>query len=134
MYGSEKITEYLGEKKSTLISYDLPGKHTLHTDEDDNGRKVLCSRFYEIEREMSDFFSSVMQPSPIVASHTDNLPTFQISSSEVDLIYWHVDGGVIMRKSGCRADILLFPDASQHSVTVCGKYRSGLTFRHKWNL
>lgn len=134
MYGSEKITEYLGEKRSTLKSYSLPDKHTLHTDVDENGKRVLCPRFYEIEKDMSDFFSSVMQPSPIIASHTDNLPAFQISSSEVDSVYWHVDGGVIMRNNGCRADVLLFPDAASHSVTVCGKYRSGLTFRHKWNL
>lgn len=134
MYGSERITEYLGDKRSTLRSYDLPGKHTLHSDTDENGRRVLCSRFFEIEKEMRDFFSSVMQPSPIVASHTDNLPTFQISSSEVDSVYWHVEGGVIMKQSDCRADVLLFPDVSFHSVTVCGKYKSGLTFRHKWDL
>jgi poly(3-hydroxybutyrate) depolymerase len=134
MYGSERITEYLGEKRSTLRSYDLPGKHTLHLDTDENGRRVLCSRFFEIEKEMRDYFSSVMQPSPIVASHTDNLPTFQISSSEVDSIYWHVEGGVIMKQGDCRADVLLFPDVSSHSVIVCGKYKSGLTFRHKWNL
>ena len=134
MYGSEKITEYLGEKRSTLKSYDLPGKHTLHTDKDENGRMALSSRFYEIEKNMCDFFSAVMQPSPIVASHTDNLPTFQISSSEVDSIYWCVEGGVIMKQSDYRADVLLFPDESSHSVTVCGKYKSGLTFRHRWDL
>ena len=89
---------------------------------------------YEIEKAMCDFFSAVMQPSPIVASHTDNLPFFKISSSEVDSIYWHVEGGVIMKQSDCRADVLLFPDVSSHSVIACGKYKSGLTFRHKWNL
>lgn len=134
MCGSDKITEYLGEKRSTLRSYDLPGKHTLHTDKDENGRMVLSSRFYEIEKDMCDFFSAVMQPSPIVASHIDNLPAFQISSSEVDSIYWNVEGGVIMKQSDCKADVLLFPSVSSHSVTVCGKYTSGLTFRHKWNL
>jgi len=132
MYGSEKITEYLGDKRSTLRSYDLPGKHTLHSDTDENGRRVLCSRFFEIEKEMRDYFSSVMQPSPIVASHTDNLPSFHISSSEVDSMYWHVEGGAILKQSANGIDVLLFPDAYKHSVTVCGKYKSGLTFRHKW--
>lgn len=132
MYGSEKIAEYLGEKRSALRSYDLPGKHTLHTDKV-NGETVLCSRFYEIEKDMSDCFSAVMQPSPIVASHIDKLSVFQISSSEIDSAYWHVEGGVIMNHSDSRADVLMFPDATLHSVTVCGKYKSGLTFRHKWN-
>ena len=134
MYGSEKITEYLGEKRSTLISYNLPGKHTLHADNDENGRMTLSSRFYEIEKDMRDFFSAVMQPSPIVASHTDNLPSFQIYSSEVDSIYWHVEGGAILKQSDNSIDVLLFPDTSRHFVTACGKYKSGLTFRHKWNL
>ena len=134
MYGSEKITECLGNQRALLIPYDLPNKHTLHIDKDDNGRRVLCSRFFEIENNMRDFFSAVMQPSPIVVSHTENSPVFQIFSSEIASVYWHVDGGVIMKHSDCRADVLLFPDAPFHTVTVCGKYKSGLTFRHKWNL
>ena len=130
MYGSGEITEYLESNRAVLYSYDLPKTHTLHVDKD--GR--LNARFYEIKAAMRDFFSSVMIPSPVAVKHTDNLQTFYAHSSDIDSIYWRVEGGAIMRNGDCQVDVLLFPDISPHSVIVCGKYKSGLTFRHKWNL
>lgn len=134
MYGSEKITEYLGGKRAVLNSYDLPGCHTLHVDKIENGERVLNSRFKEIEVAMRDFFSDVMLVSPVIATHTEQSQTFQISSSEIDEVYWHVEGGAVLKQGNCRIEVLLFPDARSHSVTVCGKYKSGLTFRYKWDL
>lgn len=134
MYGSEKITEYLGDQRATFIPYILPEKHTIHVDEDENGEIFLNSYFYEIETAMRDFFSAVMQPSPVVAKHTDNSQTFQVFSSDFDTVNWHVEGGAILKRSDYSIDVLLFPDSSSHSVTVCGKYKSGLTFRHLWSL
>lgn len=133
MYGSEKITEYLGNQRAVLKPYDLFDKHTLHIDRNENGEKVLNSRFYEIGTAIRDYFSSVMLPSPIVVKHTNKSQSFQLVSSDIDTAYWHVEGGAILKQSDYSIDVLLFPDASNHSVTVCGKYKSGLTFRHQWN-
>ena len=134
MYGSEKITEYLGNKKATLYYYDLPDRHTLHIDVGGDNSGTLNSRFFEIEEAMCNFFSDVMQPSPVVAKHIDLSQTFQIVSSELDSVYWRVEGGAILKQSDYIVEILLFPDASSHSVIVCGKYKSGLSFRYEWNL
>lgn len=133
MYGSEKITEYLGNQRAVLKPYDLPDKHTLHIDKDENGVKTINSRFYEIETCMRNLFSAVMLPSPVTVKHTGNSQAFQIFSSDIDSVYWHVEGGAILKQSDYSIDVLLFPDTSNHSVTVCGKYKSGLTFRHQWN-
>ena len=102
--------------------------------EDINGEKFLSSYFYEIETAMCDFFSSSMLPSPVEVRHSDNSQIFQLISSDVDDVYWHVDGGAILENSDYSINVLLFPDTSNHSVTVCGKYKSGLTFRHQWKL
>lgn len=142
MYGSEKITEYIcnhrsnlmSEQKTSLRSYDLPGRHTLHVDKNEAGERVLNARFYEIDTAMCAFFSSVMNPSPIKPKHIDNLQVFQIESTELDSVYWRVQGGCILEHDKNSAKVLLFPDASSHSVTVCGKYKSGLTFRKEWKI
>lgn len=134
MYGSEKITEYLGNQRAFLKPYDLPDRHTLHVDKDENGKNKLSSRFYEIETLMRDYFSAQMLPSPVVYTHNDLSQTFQVTSSDLDSVYWRVENGVIQKQSNNQVDVLLFPDASSHSVTVCGKYKSGLTFRYKWYL
>lgn len=134
MYGSEQITEFIGQPRAALKKYDLPGRHTLHVDQDENGTNALNSRFYEIETVMRDFFSGVMLPSPIDVRHSENSQAFSVSSSDMESLYWHVEGGAILKQKGSRADVLLFPDVLTHYVLVCGKYRSGLTFRYKWNL
>lgn len=134
MYGSGQITEYLGQKRATLKPYDLSNKHTLHIDKDETGKNKLNARFYEIETNMRDFFSSVMQPSPIIYEHRTGSQTFQISSSDIDSAFWFIEGGAILKQTDYRVNVLLFPDATHHSVMVCGKYKSGLTFRNKWNL
>ena len=105
--------------------------HTLHVDKD---KRDLNTRFFEIEEAMCHFFSDVMQPSPIVAKHVDLSQTFKVVSSEIDSVYWYVEGGEIMKQYDNKVDVLMFPDASSHSVIVCGKYKSGLTFRYKWIL
>ena len=130
MYGSEKITEYLGNNKAILYPYNLD-LHTLHVDKDN---RDLNTRFFEIEEAMSNYFSDVMQPSPIVAKHVDLSQTFKVVSSEIDSVYWRVKGGGILKRYDNKVDDLLFPDASSHSVIVCGKYKSGLTFKYEWNL
>ena len=119
MYGSEKITEYLGNNKAILYPYNLD-LHTLHVDKDN---RDLNTRFFEIEEAMSNYFSDVMQPSPIVAKHVDLSQTFKVVSSEIDSVYWRVKGGGILKRYDNKVDVLLFPDASSHSVIVCGKYK-----------
>lgn len=134
MYGSGEITEYLGQQRAPLIPYDLSSEHDLHIDKDETGKYKLNARFYEIETKMRDFFSSVMQPFPVIYEHITGSQTFQISSPEIDSAYWFIEGGAILKQTDYRVNVLLFPDAPYHSVVVCGKYKSGLTFRHKWNL
>ncbi len=134
MYGSEKITECLGDERATFIPFIRPDKHDIHIAENIDGEKSLSSDFYEIETAMRDFFSSYMLPSPIELKHSDNSQTFQLISSDVETAYWHVEGGAILKQSDKSIDVLLFPDTSEHSVTVCGKYKSGLTFRCQWKL
>lgn len=134
MYGSKKITEYLGDQRAIFKDYNLPDRHSLHLDEDENGNFILSPRFYEIDSVMCGFFSNKMLPSPVVFKHNENSPTFQIFSTDLDSGFWHVEGGVIMEQEDSRAVILLFPDEASHSVVVSGKYKSGLTFRHKWSL
>lgn len=134
MYGSEKITEYLGAGRASLKSYDLPGRHTIHTDEDEKGNTILSPRFYEMESGMCQFFSNLMSPPPVVPEHTGLTQTFQVTSSDIESVYWQVQGGVILEQSGCSAKVLLFSDAPSYSVTVCGTYKSGETFRHTWTL
>lgn len=132
MYGSKKITEYLGEQRATFKSYHLPNRHSLHYDEDESGNFILSPRFYEMDSLMCDFFSNRMLPSPVVVKHIENSPTFQITSTDLDSFFWYVEGGVIMEQKDGHANILLFPDAKSHSVVVNGKYKSGLTFRYTW--
>lgn len=134
MYGSERITEYLGNQRASLLSYDLPNRHTLDVDTDEYGNKTLNSRFYEIESAMCNFFAERMLPSPVVADHFDWSQTFQIKSLDIESVYWKVQGGVILKQTGNRVDVLLFSNAPSHSVTVCGQYKSGLTFRYSWEL
>lgn len=134
MYGSEMITECLGSKRAVLNSYDLPGCHTLHVDKKENGERVLNSRFKEIEVAMRNYFSDVMLASPVIASHNELSQTFEISSPEIDEVYWQVEGGAVLKQGYCRIEVLLFPDVQSHSVTACGKYKSGLTFRTKWEI
>lgn len=133
MYGSEKITEYLGNQRAVLKPYNLSNMHTLHVTKDDNGREILNNLFYEIEICMRDYFSSVMLPSPVVVKHTDSMPSFQLLSTDLDTYNWRVEGGAILKQSDNSIDVLMFPDISEHSVIVCGKYKSGLTFKYKWN-
>jgi len=131
MYGSEQISKYLGDERSDLHPYNLPDCHTLHTGKDITGKPVLNERFFEIETSMRDFFSDVMLPSPIEVKQSGNSPIFTIHSSDLDSVYWHVEGGAILKHSNHRADVLLFPDKPSHSVIVSGKYKSGLTFRNQ---
>lgn len=134
MYGSGQIYEYVGRQRSALYSYDLPNRHTLHIDVNEKGEKVLNSRYIEIETAMRNFFSAAMLSSSITVEHSANSQTFSVSSPNLESVYWNVEGGVILRHADCSIDILLFPDAQTHTVTVCGKYKSGLTFKHRWSI
>ena len=125
MYGSGEITPYarsLG-RRVELHSYDMPGYHTLHLD----GNRVNHI-FYEIETGLRDFFSSVMLPHPVSIQHVQGSSFFSIDDTDVSEISWKVEGGVILESDHEKVKVLLFPGAMDHTVTVSGRYRSGLTF------
>ena len=139
MYGSERISNYLGPVRTTLKSYadsSALERHSLHVERerDENGNYILSPRFYEMESALCDYFSGVMLPNPVVPAHTDRSQVFQVMSPDIESVYWQVQGGVILRHNGCIAEVLLFSDVPFHSITVCGKYKSGLTYRHSWTL
>jgi len=129
MYGSYEITHYLGRHRAQLRLYDIPDKHSLHFDEID-GRQVLNARFQEIKTGLRDFFSEIVQPAPVVIQHSDGSQTFQVSTKDVETVYWKVEGGVVMAQTAGSIEVLLLPDAPSHAVTVSGEYTSGETFRN----
>ena len=128
MYGSSEITRYLGKQRAQIKPYDLPGKHALHFDNVD-GHLVLNSRFLEIKTGLRDFFSKVVNPSPVVIQHKDGSQTFQIKATDIETAYWKVEGGVILEQTPGSIEVLMLPDSPSHSVTVSGKYKSGETFK-----
>ncbi len=132
MYGSEEITRFLGTQRAAIHPYNQEDLHTLHADFDEYGQAVLNSRYDEIKTEMRDFFSARMVSSPIVAVHTENSQIFQLKSPDIEKVMWHVEGGAILRETEQSVEVLMFSDAPSHSVTVSGRYLSGLTFRHHW--
>ena len=83
---------------------------------------------------MCQFFSNLISQPPVIPEHTGLTQTFQVTSSDIESVYWQVQGGVILEQNGCSAKVLLFSDAPSYSVTVCGTYKSGETFRHTWAL
>jgi hypothetical protein len=101
----------------------MPGYHTLHLD----GNRVNHI-FYEIETGLRDFFSSVMLPHPVSIQHVQGSSFFSIDDTDVSEISWKVEGGVILESDHEKVKVLLFPGAMDHTVTVSGHYRSGLTF------
>ena len=133
MYGSDMITKTLGgAPRAILKPYNL-SKHEIHID-DLSGEKKLNSRFYEIKDEMHKFFSDVMLPSPVRIEHAKSAQRFFVNSDDVTTLYWKVEGGVIIDEDNKKADILFFPDTDSHTITVSGKYKSGLTFYESFSL
>ena len=131
MYGSGEITPYarsLG-RRAELHAYDLPGSHTLHLD----GNRVNHI-FYEIETGLRDFFSSVMLPHPVSIQHVQDSSFFSIDDTDVSEISWKVEGGIILESDHEKVKVLLFPDVADHTVTVSGLYRSGLTFIDEYTI
>ena len=107
---------------------DIPGKHTIHIDEDEEGREVLNPYFEVIKIAMRDFFSEHMLPHPVQIEKRTYSNTYYVDSQDVKSIYWSVTGGAILNQDFNKVDVLLFSDADSHSLTVSGEYKSGLTF------
>ena len=129
-YGSGIITDFLGEKRTRLISYDLPHQHTLQIDVDESGKEYLNPRFWEIEYALRDFFSEHMLPHPAIIQHSGTSQRFFVDETDIETICWKIDGGIFLRQTGSHADVLLFSDMKKHRITVSGSYKSGLCFHH----
>jgi len=130
-YGSGVITDILGKKRSKLMAYDIPHRHTLQITWEPTGEQHLNERFWEIEFALRDFFSDHMMPHPVKISHGSNSQFFTVNVDDVKSISWKVEGGVILSNTDSSAEVLLFPDASDQNVIVSGEYKSGLTFYEK---
>ncbi len=130
MYGSKVITSIVGSERAKLIEYNIPGKHTLHIDNDSNVGEHLNHRFQEIKDAMRDFFSEHMLPHPVRIEHVKNTNVFRADIKDVDVILWEVEGGIVINQQKGKVKVLLFPEVKEKSITASGKYKSGLTFNH----
>ena len=134
MYGSAEIISAVGNHRAKLIPYDLPGRHTLHIDKDQNRTKRLNHRFWEIGHAMRDFFSQHMLPHPVVIEQVGNTNLFTIDAADISTLFWKVEGGVVLNHRQGKVKVLLFPDAERRTITASGKYKSGLTFNNQYPL
>lgn len=126
MYGDGEIIPYaksLG-RKAILHKYDLPGIHAINIGSDFKINKIS----YDIQYALRDFFADVMLPHPAKFRVLSNSQTIKIDGTDVEESTWKLEGGVIEEMDKDKVKVLLFPDAPSHSLTVSGKYKSGLTF------
>ena len=83
----------------------------------------------EIKEQTASFFASRMVVAPVsLRQDPEDSQLFVIDDTEVDICLWNVEGGVVLGKGDDAIRVLFFPDAPVHSVSVSGKYISGLTF------
>lgn len=132
MYGSKGITERAGNKRAKLYTFDMPGRHTVHADKnEETGERSLNDHFFEIEIGMRNFFASVMLPHPFEPVHEDeSSQTFTYDATDIDSITWKADGGVILSQDTGSVKVL-FIDRQNASLFASGTYKSGLTFYKK---
>jgi len=134
MFGSAAVTRLTRSRGSVLMPYDLPGRHTLHIDEHEDGSKLLNSHFREIEAALKDFFSANMFAHPAKIERLQSSNIFKIDMTDVKTVSWKVEGGVILERNGGRAEVLMFPDAPSRSLTASGEYHSGIAFMDTMDL
>lgn len=127
MFGAGIIDRILksGHVSSELHAYDAERHDLFYLDDG-----TIDYPFFDSVKEMTArFFSSRMETSPVsLRQDPEDLQVFVINDTEVQTCLWKVEGGVILGKSSDTIRVLLFPDASEHSVSVSGVYSSGLTF------
>ena len=131
MYGSGEITDYIKKlgRNGHLCKYDIFDKHSIYL----NGNR-LNEIFYEIEHNTRDFFADVMLPHKVKIERFGDSPVFGIDSTDVYHSFWKIEGGVITDIERNKVRVLLFPDSSIHNITVCGQYKSKLSFRETENI
>ncbi len=132
MYGSKFITERAGSQRAKLYTFDMPGRHTVHADKnEETGERSLNDHFFEIEYGMRNFFAGVMLPHPFVPVHNNDLAQeFTYDSTDIDTITWKADGGVILSQDDGSVRVL-FLSSRDASLVASGTYMSGLTFYKK---
>ena len=129
MYGSKFITEKAGSRRAKLYTFDMPGRHTIHADKnEETGERTLNNHFFEIEYGMRNFFADVMLPHPFVPVHeSDTSQVFKYDATDIDTITWKADGGVILSQDDGSVRVL-FLSKRDASLVASGTYMSGLTF------
>ena len=132
MYGSKMITERAGKARAKLYTFDLPNTHTIHADKNpETGTRTLNNHFFEIETGMRNFFSSVMLPHPFNPKHAGNdSQSFVYDGTDIDIVYWKIEGGVILSEDENSVQVLFFP-GMDNTLVGSGSYLSGLTFNKK---
>ena len=133
MYGSKIITEYLGDDRAKLYSFDIPDRHTLHVDlDEETGEEHLNQRFYEIEEAMKDFFSGVMILHPVKPIHKKDSQTIKFDNTDVETVNFKMTGGVILDSGKDFVRVLVFPGSDSVSLIASGEYKTGLTFNEEF--
>ena len=127
MYGAQVIHRVLKRQRVTneLHAYD-GARHNLFIG--DNG--FLDYPVYdEIKEQTAVFFASKMVVAPVSLRQDPEDPQlFIIDNTEVETIYWNIEGGVLLGKGDDAVRVLMLPDAPVHSVSVSGLYASGMSF------
>lgn len=127
VYGAEVIDRILQEQGVTSELYTSDGaRHDLILAEDGT---IDYPLFDDIKDQTARFFAKWMETSPVsLRQDTEDPQLLIIDDSEVGVVLWKVEGGVVIGKSDDTIRVLLFPDAPAHSVSVSGIYTSGLSF------
>ena len=127
MYGAGVIHRILKRYgvPSELHAYDGE-RHNLFYGEDG---LIDYPAYDGIKEQTAEFFAARMVVAPVSLRQDPEDPQlFVIDNSEVETCLWNVEGGVLLGKGDDAVRVLFFPDMPVHSVSVSGKYSSGLSF------
>ena len=127
MYGAGVIHRVLKRHRVTNELHAFNGaRHNLFLGDDG----IIDYPVYdEIKEQTAAFFASKMVVAPVSLRQDPEDPQlFIIDNTEVETIFWNVEGGVLVGRGDDAARVLMFPDAPVHSVSISGLYASGMTF------
>ena len=130
MYGSAAIHEKAAALGMRSEMHTCQGcGHSLHVDE---------------KGELSDYFRDTILPDmtrflyeeliggvkvEITRAEADGRWFEAAGARNIAELHWQVEGGCVVGENDHKVKVMLFSDAPRHSVTACGKYKTGVEFR-----